>query len=748
MNSYNLDINKYNNTELENLLKLKKNYNIKDLDNAKNKILNNLSKKEGMEDKKASLELFLDNIYNKLSNKLKEIHNNNNNKLEQFDKHFIIQNHNKGYSILDNNQPIEKSIIKKTYNIDSLFRKNYLETSTNYTLDLPEKIQKVITMSISSINIPLTYFNISYYNKNNILSLYSINRESDDERVGEFLIDISLNNGIYTNDNIIEEIQNTINTTDLSNVLQCGIDKTSGLVYFVLSPILKLFRPSSITNQNTITGDNNRVGLIITISTNDVSTANDVNQLLVGKKIIESNLSATAELGVQILDTPSITISETSVLLNVLVSGVDIESTKTKLNTKITTIITESSIVINIVSIAESTTVDLQIGDTFNSGSLHNQSSIMESTNSNPINNNNNNNIPGASVVGSGTTIYGVLADKNNQNFKIRYTEQEIMNSRLLKAIYMNNNGQILDDYDTIDNKEVIGFYIKLNYSDHSFERLNCSESNNNCSARKEIYDDRRIIQQKQLSHMLGLQTDEDLFENTEIKKKEFKRISVTKPDDWIYNGTSAIVSPPIDITYKDMMFHNQTGNQSVNDIRHLELRLASSTGPIPSSIGQDDHLTGHGINVEDYNSSNQHKYTIPDPYDIYTARKLGINNENLATLPCYISYPKYVYIAIDDFQANSKNYFTLATESLLSPNIIARINISTLLEEKKKNNNNGMNTGAAIDYLTNQKNIREYFGPTNINRLKISLIDEYGELLNLNDRDWSFLLTFECLYN
>ena len=58
------------------------------------------------------------------------------------------------------------------------------------------------------------------------------------------------------------------------------------------------------------------------------------------------------------------------------------------------------------------------------------------------------------------------------------------------------------------------------------------------------------------------------------------------------------------------------------------------------------------------------------------------------------------------------------------------------------------MNTGAAIDYLTNQKNIREYFGPTNINRLKISLIDEYGELLNLNDRDWSFLLTFECLYN
>jgi len=546
MNTYNLDINKYKNNELENLLKLKKNYNIKDLGNAKNKILNNLSKKEGMDDKKASLELFLDNIYNKLSNKLKEIPNDNNNKLEQFDKHFIIQNQNKGYSILDNNQPIEKSIIKKTYNIDSQFRKNYLETSTNYTLDLPEKIQKVITMSISSINIPLTYYNISDYNKNNILSIYSIERNVEDsEKVGEQVAYIELNNGMYTNENIIDELQNQIYGTDLSNVLQCGIDKTSGLVYFVLSPII-----------------------------------------------------------------------------------------------------------------------------------------LYDSS-------------------------YGVLSDKNNEKFNVVYTKPDIINSPVLNAIYLDKSGNLLEDYTDITSEEEVGFYIKLNYSDYPFEKRNCTDTNTNCSSKKEIYDDRRVIQQKQLTHMLGLQqTDNSLIEDDNIKKIDFKRITVTKPIDWVYKGTQVTTiysGLKVDTSYK-------------------------TENPVDPDENPD---------------------TTDKSYHIYTPTKYGLkDNENFASVPCYISYAKYVYIAIDDFQANSKNYFTLATESLLSPNIIARINIGMLLEEKKKNNSNLINTGPAIDFLTNQKNIREYFGPTNVNRLKISLIDEYGELLNLNDRDWSFLLTFECLYN
>ena len=49
----------------------------------------------------------------------------------------------------------------------------------------------------------------------------------------------------------------------------------------------------------------------------------------------------------------------------------------------------------------------------------------------------------------------------------------------------------------------------------------------------------------------------------------------------------------------------------------------------------------------------------------------------------CHINYPRYVYIAIDDFQSISQNHFAIASDSIVAPNIITRINILSLLEEK-----------------------------------------------------------------
>ena len=110
----------------------------------------------------------------------------------------------------------------------------------------------------------------------------------------------------------------------------------------------------------------------------------------------------------------------------------------------------------------------------------------------------------------------------------------------------------------------------------------------------------------------------------------------------------------------------------------------------------------------------------------------------------CYINYPRYIYIAIDDFQSSSQNYFAVASDSIIAPNIITRINILSLLEEKT-----AFKQGAyAGDIYYNQKHIREYFGPTSINKLKIQLLDEYGRQFSLNNMDWSFIITFDCLYN
>ena len=110
----------------------------------------------------------------------------------------------------------------------------------------------------------------------------------------------------------------------------------------------------------------------------------------------------------------------------------------------------------------------------------------------------------------------------------------------------------------------------------------------------------------------------------------------------------------------------------------------------------------------------------------------------------CNINYPRYVYIAIDDFQASSRNYFSVAAQSLIAPNIIGRINILTLLQEKTA----FKQAASAGDFLFTQKHIREYFGPTDITKLRIQLLDEYGRPFSLNNSDWSFVVTFECFYN
>jgi hypothetical protein len=110
----------------------------------------------------------------------------------------------------------------------------------------------------------------------------------------------------------------------------------------------------------------------------------------------------------------------------------------------------------------------------------------------------------------------------------------------------------------------------------------------------------------------------------------------------------------------------------------------------------------------------------------------------------CHINYPRYIYIALDDFQSSSQNHFAIASDSIVAPNIITRINILSLLEEKT-----AFKQGAyAGDIYYNHKHIREYFGPTSINKLKVQLLDEYGRPFSLNNMDWSFIITFECLYN
>lgn len=110
----------------------------------------------------------------------------------------------------------------------------------------------------------------------------------------------------------------------------------------------------------------------------------------------------------------------------------------------------------------------------------------------------------------------------------------------------------------------------------------------------------------------------------------------------------------------------------------------------------------------------------------------------------CQISGPQYVFLCIDDFNNNVNNYYASAYgASTIAPNIIARLNIRQQISTAGAY---GVVSGESL--TTSLTYSREYFGPVDIQRMRITLVDDFGRVMDLNNMDWSFALMFECVYN
>lgn len=110
----------------------------------------------------------------------------------------------------------------------------------------------------------------------------------------------------------------------------------------------------------------------------------------------------------------------------------------------------------------------------------------------------------------------------------------------------------------------------------------------------------------------------------------------------------------------------------------------------------------------------------------------------------CLVRGPMYIYLSIDEYANNVNNYFiSCYSDSINNNNILARLNLSLIQQY------NGIyQVGQDDGYYTQLNRSRNYFGPINISKLHITLYDEYGRVLNLNNMDWSMALLFECIYN
>ena len=110
----------------------------------------------------------------------------------------------------------------------------------------------------------------------------------------------------------------------------------------------------------------------------------------------------------------------------------------------------------------------------------------------------------------------------------------------------------------------------------------------------------------------------------------------------------------------------------------------------------------------------------------------------------CFTKNPLYGFLAIDDYNNNSNDYYaSVFSNSLSLPNIIAKVNFTQFSEAAGDfQAAQGESTSNAINRE------KRFFGPVNIQKLKVTLYDDLGRVLDLNNMDWSLELAFECVYN
>ena len=94
-----------------------------------------------------------------------------------------------------------------------------------------------------------------------------------------------------------------------------------------------------------------------------------------------------------------------------------------------------------------------------------------------------------------------------------------------------------------------------------------------------------------------------------------------------------------------------------------------------------------------------------------------------------------YIFIAIDDYNNSVNDYYSAVfSDSFAINNVITRVNVGALREISE----------ASSTQLNRQRN---FFGPVNIQKLRITLYDNFGRIVDLNNMDWNMELIFECVY-
>ena len=195
---------------------------------------------------------------------------------------------------------------------------------------------------------------------------------------------------------------------------------------------------------------------------------------------------------------------------------------------------------------------------------------------------------------------------------------------------------------------------------------------------------------------------------------------------------------------YINNFLQNQTVDVLYKDIEFIADNSISGTGSGKMVVGikAGSLISSFAINLQTDRFGNEDRQT---PLPLKCGWLMGFREGYYENNVSYISEgiidlvgTKYIYLVVDDFN-NSVNdgFYGAFTTSILNKNILARISLQGSVFSVLSQSNFLLTTTP-----------RQYFGPVDIQKLQIQLLDEYGRILNLNNMDYSFCLTFQTIYD
>ena len=252
---------------------------------------------------------------------------------------------------------------------------------------------------------------------------------------------------------------------------------------------------------------------------------------------------------------------------------------------------------------------------------------------------------------------------------------------------------------------------------------------------------------------------------NAQIQNITFSLVNNKNNKVKIENGNGSevvevIFCDPID---RDMKFNNNLGHilgfrqKSTDNSYKMSYELNASESATSEELSYVSHTKYFVIVIDDMNKNQTNKDLVQISNDVEHMKKTNYyENKNDKNLDCITDDN------IQNYMSNDTNPSRRLTKNQIYSSLQIKNHTSNIVTNKHNNiDNNGIGNVFGIipfesknlewgkSMFTSDKNRfkRKYNGPVDIHKLKVQLLDDKGNVLNLNGQDWSMTLISTHLY-